>query len=254
MAHGGSKRKGGGEGGGGEMESAGMMRWLLTYADMITLLLIMFIVLYSAAAQDSTKFRMLAMYLRATFGGVLQQGPTITTGSGDVIIPDLYQKIQSSVQPFQGAEGTGQGEEAVGVVKEQRGIVVRLMTDNVLFDLGSVDLQEEMKQVLDAIAPVLREANRPVLVEGHTDDLPMRGGGRFRSNWELSTARASSVVRYLIEAGRVPAGLLSAAGYAQFRPLVQNRDDASRRRNRRIDIVILQGSAAAESAGAKATQ
>lgn len=219
---------------------------MLTYLDMVTLLLIVFIILYSAAAADTTKFKMLAMYMRATFGGVLQQGPTFTTGSGDVIIPELYQKIQTSVQPFQGAGGAEQGEEAVGVVKEQRGIVVRMMTDNVLFPRGSVEVQEEMKQVLDAIAPVIREANRPVLVEGHTCDLPVRGSGRYRSNWELSTARASAVVRYLVEEGRVSPRLLSAAGYAEFHPLVQNRDEAARRRNRRIDIVILQGSASPE--------
>jgi chemotaxis protein MotB len=235
------------------MESAGMMRWLLTYADMITLLLIMFIVLYSAAAQDTVKFRNMAMYLRAAFGGVLTQGPTFLQGSGETIISELYPKIQSAVRPYQG-EGTGSGEAPVSVVKEQRGIVVRLMTDNVLFERGSVELKGEMRDILNALAPVLMEANHPVLVEGHTCDLPMRGPSRFVSNWELSTARASSVVRYLIEAGKVPAKLLSAAGYAEYRPLVPNRDEAARRRNRRIDIVILEGPASSETAGQQTTQ
>jgi chemotaxis protein MotB len=251
MAHGGGKRRraGGGHEGGGH-DAAGGLRWLLTYADMITLLLIMFIILYSAAAQDTQKMKMLAMYLRATFGGVLQQGPTFLSGSGDAPIPDLYQKLQSSVQAIQGQGEMGEG--AVQVVQEERGIVVRMMTDNVMFDRGSIDLQEQTKQVLDAISPVLKETNRPVLVEGHTCNLPVRGG-RFKDNWELSTARASAVVRYLVDTDKVPPRLMSAAGYGEFRPLLPNTSEAMRQRNRRIDIVILNGPASKE-AGGKATQ
>ena len=236
------------------LESAGMMRWLLTYADMITLLLIMFIVLYAAASQDISKFRMLAQYLRAAFGGVLQQGPTFLQGSGETVIPDLYPRIQSAVSQFGETKGEG-GEAGVSVGIEERGIVVRLMTDNVLFDRGSVDLQDETKRILDALAVPIRESSQPVLVEGHTCDLPMRGAGRrFISNWELSTARASSVVRYLIESGNIPAKRLSAAGYAQFRPVVPNTNEASRRRNRRIDIVILQGSVGMPTADEQSKQ
>ncbi len=254
MAHSRHRAGAGGGGGGGGHEAAGMMRWLLTYADMITLLLIMFIVLYSAAAQDTQKFRMLAMYLRATFGGVLTQGPTFLSGSGEEIIPELYPKIQSAVSQFQaGKEGEG-GGEGVSTLVDQRGIVVRLMTDNILFERASVEIREDMKQILDALAPVLIEANSPVLVEGHTCDLPMRGSGRYVSNWELSTGRATAVVRYLVEKGKVPARLLSAAGYAQYRSLVPNTSEAMRQKNRRIDIVILKGAGSEEPAGEKATQ
>jgi len=250
------KKRGHGDGGGGGgHDGAGGMRWMLTYLDMVTLLLIVFIILYSAAASDTAKMKMLAMYLRATFGGVLQQGPTFLTGAGDAPIPDLYQKLQTSVQTIQGGGAEGTGEEAVRVVQEERGIVVRMMTDNVMFEKGSVDIAEGTKQVLDAIAPILKDTRRPVLVEGHTCNLPVTGG-RYKDNWELSTARASAVVRYLVETDKVPPHLMSAAGYGEYRPLLPNTSEAMRQRNRRIDIVILNGpgSPNTEGAGGKTTQ
>ncbi len=210
------------------------MRWLLTYADLVTLLLILFIMLYSMSMIDAQKFKQLAQYLRAAFGGVLQQGPTFLKGQGDRIIPDLVQRLSAAV------ESAG-GEGAAQVFKDQRGIVVRLMTDNVLFEKGSADVNDATKNILDALAKPLAAERFPILVEGHTDDLPIRGTGMYASNWELSTARASAVVRHLITADKLPASRLSAAGYAEFHPVARNTDEASRRRNRRIDIVVLQG-------------
>jgi chemotaxis protein MotB len=229
------------------------MRWMLTYLDMVTLLLIVFIILYSAAAQDTQKLKDVASSLRAAFGGVLQQGPTFLSGQGEVIIPNLYIKLSTAVENFQG--GTGEGEGAVRVVQEERGIVVRMMTDNVMFEKGAVEISEQTRQVLDAIAPVLKETRRPVLVEGHTCNLPVTGG-RYRDNWELSTARAAAVVRYLVETDKVPPHLMSAAGYGEYRPLLPNTSEAMRQRNRRIDIVILNGPEApnTEGSGGKSTQ
>lgn len=228
------RKKGGGHGGGGGHDAAGGMRWLLTYADLITLLLILFIMLYSMSMIDAAKFKQLAQYLRAAFGGVLTQGPTFLQGNGDKIIPDLVERLSGAVQ---GAGGEGAGAQ---VFRNERGIVVRLMTDNVLFDKASADVKPEMKAILDAVAGPLKDAGLPVLVEGHTDDLPMRGG-RFPSNWELSTARATAVVRHLIETGKVPASRLSAAGYAEHHPVMSNSSEIGRSRNRRIDIIILEG-------------
>ncbi|MEK7475478.1 MAG: flagellar motor protein MotB [Candidatus Coatesbacteria bacterium] len=230
-----ARKKGGDHGGGGGHDAAGGMRWLLTYSDLVTLLLILFIMLYSMSKIDAAKFKELAQLLRAAFGGVLTQGPTFLQGSGDQLIPDLVPRLAAAV------EGAGGGREVAKVFRNERGIVVRLMTDNVLFDPASTELKPEMKSILDALAGPLRDAGRPVAVEGHTDDLRMRGGGRYVSNWELSSERATQVVRYLIEKGRVPPASLSAAGYAEFHPVVPNTGAASRTRNRRIDIVILEG-------------
>ncbi len=220
------------------------MRWLLTYADLITLLLILFIVLYSMSKIDAAKFKDLAQLLRAAFGGVLKQGPTFLQGNGDRIIPELMPRLSAAIK-----EGSGEGKTEV--FRNERGVVVRLMTDNVLFDRGATSLKDEMKSILDAVAPVLKETGRPIMVEGHTDDLPVRGGsGRYPTNWELSTARATSVVRYLIEHGGVRAAALSAAGYAEFHPVVPNSGERARARNRRIDIIVLEGTAPAPAAEA----
>jgi chemotaxis protein MotB len=231
-------KRGHGGGGGGGHDAAGGMRWLLTYSDLITLLLIMFILLYSAATQDVSRFKDMAQYMRAAFGGVLQQGPTFLQGQGDRIIPDLVQRMAAAVEP----DGKGGGGQAPQVFKNERGIVVRLMTDNVLYDSGSAEIGPAMREILDAVSAPIKEAKLPVLVEGHTDDLPVRGGKRYADNMELSAMRAAKVVRYLIEAGKVPPELLSAVGYAQYRPVAPNSTSENRKRNRRIDIVILEGS------------
>jgi len=229
-----ARKKGGGHDGGGH-DAAGGMRWLLTYSDLVTLLLICFIVLYSMSKIDAAKFKELAQLMRAAFGGVLTQGPTFLQGQGDQIIPDLAPRLAAAI------EGAGGGGEVAKVFRSERGIVVRLMTDNVLFDMGSAGLKPEMKAILDALAGPLRDAGRPITVEGHTDNLPMRGGGRLASNWELSSERATEVVRYLVEKGRIPPASLSAAGYAEFHPVVPNTSNSARARNRRIDIIILEG-------------
>ena len=110
-----------------------------------------------------------------------------------------------------------------------------------------------MKGLLDALGTPLKESKLQILVEGHTDDRPVKGGRRYVDNMELSTLRASKVVRYLAESGKVPPRRLSAAGYAEYHPVVPNRDAASRRRNRRIDIVILKGNASSAAGQSSAS-
>ena len=115
--------------------------------------------------------------------------------------------------------------------------MVRL-ADRVLFDLGKADLRPDARRVLDALAGVLAELPNPVRVEGHTDDLPINNE-RFPSNWELSTARATTVVRYFIEHHGMDPRRFSAAGYGEYHPLVPNTSAANRQKNRRVDVVIM---------------
>ena len=120
---------------------------------------------------------------------------------------------------------------------EQRdnGLVVNVVTDRVLFELGEASLRPEGRKVLDAVAPALRGLPNALTVEGHTDNVPV--SGRYASNWELSTERATTVLRYLLTRG-VPSGQVSAAGYADQRPLSSNATAAGRARNRRVAIVV----------------
>jgi chemotaxis protein MotB len=119
----------------------------------------------------------------------------------------------------------------------RRGLVVRVLTDKVLFDSGSAEIKPAAKPLLDALARLLKtQVRNPIQVEGNTDNVPVSGS--FPSNWELSTARATAVVRSLIRVGVWP-GRLGATGYADRHPIATNATEAGRRRNRRVEIVLL---------------
>jgi chemotaxis protein MotB len=243
-----------------EMESAGMMRWLLTYADMITLLLAMFIILYALASTKSTAVmqEMMAQF-RAVFGAIPGNTAILPSQSSN---PGEHYKVIPG-EPLEGGPGGpkqptpvhGSGGEISGAVsqalqkplgankvsirKEARGLVISLLTDKVLFDLGDTKVKKEMREVLDQISVILKKyPDKQIVVEGHTDDLAINTS-RFASNWELSTLRATSVVEYLVEQKGLDPSRFSASGYGEYQPLVPNISEANRRLNRRVDIVIM---------------
>jgi len=121
---------------------------------------------------------------------------------------------------------------------EDRGLFATSVSDRVLFDLGSADLRPEGRAILDGMSGALAQLPNDISIEGHTDDLPI-SGGPFPSNWELSTARATTVLRYLVDAHHLPPNRLSAAGYADQRPLVPNDSPEHRSANRRVEVVVL---------------
>lgn len=260
-----------GEGGSGEMESAGMMRWLLTYADMLTLMFALFVIMYALAADGNPrKVEEVAAQFRAVFG-VVTGGSTILPtdgsnqgvhfkviagepeegGAGGPKKPGGSPAVQNPVEGEKAAETKAMekkltaalqralGAQKVSIRREARGLVVSLLTDKVLFDLGDVHIKKEMGEILGDIAGVIKQyPDRQVVVEGHTDDLPMRTD-KIASNWELSALRATAVVRYFIEEKGLDPSRLSASGYGEFQPLVPNVSEVNRRINRRVDIVIM---------------
>jgi len=236
------------EGDGGGHDNAGSMRWLLTYADMITLLMAFFIMMYSMSVLNMEKFREVAFSIRSGFGGPLEGGPgmlsfpqrkdsltpnldDLSESSGPGAIPGVAEEIREYIKQ----QGLG---TVVRIRVEERGLVVSLVTDEVLFDIGHAQLRPKAKRILAKVAEVVRDIPNDIAVEGHTCDLPIKTA-QFPSNWELSTARATTVVRYLIEGSGLSPRRVSAAGYADSRPLVSNDSEAHRMLNRRVDIVIL---------------
>lgn len=211
-------------------------RWLLTYADMITLLVALFIMLYSMSAVNQEKFGALAMSMRREFQALPEHNGGKVVGTGNIVDPIEQQAMR--LQQFLQEEGL---QTQVRVRHEERGLVISLLSDGALFDLGSADIKPSAKQVLDRVAEVLRAVPNPVLIEGHTDNLPIRTV-QYPSNWELSAARAARVLRYLVQKGRIPAERLIAVGYADTRPLVPNSSPANRAQNRRVDIAVLKTS------------
>lgn len=133
------------------------------------------------------------------------------------------------------------GEVGLGV--EERGIVFRFQ-DSVLFDVGKADLRPEAREILTKVGGLLKKVSNQIRVEGFTDNLPI-STERFPSNWELSTARATTVVRFFIEELNIDPKRLEAAGYGEYHPIASNDDAAGRQKNRRVDIVLLRPSLSA---------
>ena len=249
-------------GGGGEHENA--ERWLLTYADMITLLVAFFIMLYAMSVMNQAKFQQLAISVRSGFGtsamngvptpfdrgGGMNATPSIINSSkpgdtsGDQFIKDAkmrqdsngLDKAYEAVKAYIAKNGL-QGK--MHVERTERGVVVTVMTDKMLFAGGQADLRPEELTLLDSVGAVMQQAvpQNPIRIEGHTDSLPIHTE-RFPSNWELSTTRATSVLRYFLAHG-IASNRLEAAGYADQRPLADNASEQGRAQNRRVEIVIL---------------
>lgn len=222
-------------------------RWLVSWADFMTLLFAFFVVMFAVSQVDSKKVGRFTesfskavgvdMFPEAGKGllGGSQEG-TIgdpnnhSTKSGPV--PDELAALKSAL-----SEDTAKDETLTGVaiISHRNELVLRL-ADNLLFDTGNDALEERARKVVAALSAQLK--NRPVniRVEGHTDSRPIRTA-RYRSNWDLSTARATSIVLRLAESGIAPARL-SAAGYGEFHPIASNDTEEGRRTNRRVDLVV----------------
>lgn len=233
--------------GGGGHDGGGSLRWLLTYADMITLLMAFFIMLYSMSVLNLSKFQQVAVSIRSGFGGLVEgQGRSILGSSGQFsirpsIIPgDSVGVPWQVVQKIQALVKEKHLQKVVNLRVDQRGLVVSLVTDKLLFAKGQAEISPTAKKVIRSIAETLRDIPNEIRVEGHTCDLPVVSD-RYPSNWELSTARATMVIRYLIEGVGIPPERLSAAGYADSKPIVPNTCEKNRALNRRVDIVIVSG-------------
>ena len=241
----GRRSKGGGEGGGGGHDGGGSLRWLLTYADMITLLMAFFIMLYSMSVLNLAKFQQVAVSIKSGFGGMVEgQGRSILGSSSQFnikpspIMGDTAGVPNQTVKKIQTMIKDEKLENKVRLRVDERGLVISLSTDKVLFGPGRASLSPSAMKIIDAVAGSLKDIPNEVRVEGHTCDLPIRSS-EYPSNWELSTARATNVIRYLIDKKGFQPDRLSAAGYADSRALVPNTSESNRAVNRRVDIVVL---------------
>jgi chemotaxis protein MotB len=264
---------------GHEAEHENEERWLLTYADMITLLMTLFMVLFAISSVNTSKLDALSKSLsEAISGKIVTGGPSIQqtgaeqktdTASPDLPIPSLrpavdvkasmnkstaasaaasaaspnsaaareeedFKELKRKVDTYAKDHGL-QAKLQTDVVR--RGLVIRLLTDRVLFTSGSAQLEPASTGLLTTIARLLVvEVRHPIVVEGHTDNTPI-SSPQFPTNWELSTSRATQVVRFFIRQHVAPSRL-QAAGFAAERPIASNLNDAGRSRNRRVEIVL----------------
>jgi chemotaxis protein MotB len=222
-----------------KLETAGMMRWLLTYADMITLMLALFIILFAMSTISRVKVQEFAKSVSAGFDNVWTVNQPPNGGAnGDASfeasssIPAIQRELEKYVKE-------NHLEQQVQVHSEARGLVVTLLSDKTFYDSGSDEIRPEALKIIDALAPILKRNGNGVAVEGFTDNVPI-STAKFKSNWELSAGRANNVLERL-QADGVAGSRLSEAGYGEFHPRNANTTDAQRQQNRRVDIVLLNG-------------
>ncbi|HET7690388.1 MAG TPA: flagellar motor protein MotB [Nocardioidaceae bacterium] len=252
-------------------------RWLVTYADMITLLMVLFIVLFAMSQVDQKKFNALKDGLAAGFGqssdlldgsqSLLDQPGTAQVGDFEPetdTTPEEEAAIRAAISKHdilreQRRHGEAESElrrlvkvldrlmaalkahgleDDVRASIDERGLVISLVSKHVTFEPNLATLSARGKSVLDILAPVLRDLEDPIQLDGHTNQVKVKPK-YYPTDWELSTARAVTVLRYLNERGGVPGARLSAAGYGHERPLIDPRLPDSQRINKRVDVVIL---------------
>lgn len=238
-------------------------RYLLTYADLMNLLLILFIILFAYSQVDTEKFQQLSQSLGAALGN--GSPPSVVSGgkSGNSLV-SFPATMPSTVIPskMEDKEVNAATEEvhdiiesqgltgSVNVTLQERGIVISIK-NSLLFESGSAEIHKNNQAELIEIGKdiLARMPNKHIRIEGHTDNIPIKGG-LFRSNWHLSGYRAANVLQILVEQAGVNPKLITSVGCGEFYPMVDNDSEKNREKNRRVDIVILRDAASTGEAGA----
>lgn len=224
-----------------EESSGGAPEWLTTYSDMMTLLLCFFVLLFSFSSVDAEKFQSIMRSFQGG-SGVLSGGTTLDIPlipvEDDLDVESELEDLKGFLEEY--ADTLGLGDRII-IQPEERGVVIRFM-DNVFFDSGSADIKKESFEILKAVAEILNReefSNRQIKIEGHTDSDPIYRSPRFPTNWELSSARATNVLRYLVEVETIDGKRVSSSGYSYYREIAPNDTPDNKAKNRRVDIVIL---------------
>jgi chemotaxis protein MotB len=259
--------------------------WVIPYADMLTLLMALFLMLWAMSTLDLRKFEELATSLNSELGsgdrvvqpldaepggpapqmldeaapGAVEVEPRVGEDVFTGIAPSREQRAEQALEREERAAVARAVEEAaLGDVRdviaeraaalglassldlrtEPRGLVVTILSDRVLFAPGSARIRPEGREILGLVAEAVEGLPNQLAVEGHTDDRPIATAA-YPSNWELSTARATNVLRELVASGGLPSGRVSAAGYGDERPVADNAAEEGRARNRRVELVVL---------------
>ena len=253
----------------------GSPAWMATFADLMSLLLVLFVLLLTFSEMNVIKYKQMAGAMRNAFGiskqdklsgvievdGQLQRkaarnvSPTnVPTPTVSMDIPDTTDEEVFEIDPQESPEEQASdvesevakiiAEEAAdqGVAVEREGNEVKIrFPSEIAFGSGSAQVGGSFADLLDKLTDVFQKANGEILVAGHTDNVPLGGGGPYRSNWELSAARATSVVHHYINHSEIPPERLAVQGYGDSRPLVPNDTPENRARNRRVEITLVLG-------------
>ncbi|WP_264174213.1 flagellar motor protein MotB [Clostridium estertheticum] len=230
-------------------------RWLLTYSDLITLLMILFVVMYASSSADTTKYKQLAQSLNVAFSGGgasiigSDTATSVTNSTVTVVDPpetttnaansktaeeNNMENIKKNVDTYLKQNGLA---SSVSTKIDERGLEVSLKT-SLLFDVGTAGVKEDSAKKLISIGKILNHVNNYVRIEGHTDSTPM-SNNEFKSNWQLSAFRATNVTELLISKAGISPKKISAVAYGDSRPVATNTTTAGKAKNRTVDIIIL---------------
>lgn len=205
-------------------------RWVVSYADFVTMLLALFMVMYAVTSIDNQKLTAFQNKVQKTFG------------SKEFI--ENVTKYQANGHPSANAdieklfkENISQSD-LIKLLKGDKGLIIRV-NNTLLFDAGTATIKPEAEKTLTQIVKVLTKIDNPVIIEGHTDSTPIKNA-KFPSNWELSTTRATNIIAYMIKRGDISPKRLCAVGYGEYMPVSDNTSISGRMLNRRVDIIVLE--------------
>lgn len=211
-------------------------RYIITYADLITLLLGLFIILYAISNVDISKYQKMMGVLGNVFGSqpTREKIEELQNQKFDIRDQITVSNLKDNLQTLISENNLN---SSVQLEENERGITIRIL-DDILFPTGKAEIREDSKLILQKIASIIRTLPNDIRVEGHTDNLPINNSV-FPSNWHLSVARALNTAYYLIDSEKLPPEKVSIVGYSEYRPVLTNETPEGRANNRRVDIVIL---------------
>ena len=224
--------------------------WLDTYADTVTLLMTFFVLLYSMSSLDESKVQQISAAFNEVMAGkaadsilqyTLYDGEVpLVGGESKMESNDEYKVMDSNEKTFEEVkefvEKSGLAE-SITVLPDEKGVNLQLK-DNILFETAKADLKDNSKVILDQISSLIANLPNNIIVEGHTDNVPINTS-EYSSNWDLSSARATSVIKYFIEQKHLTGSRFSASGCGEYKPIAPNTSDENRARNRRVNILIV---------------
>jgi len=225
-------------------EEEGGEAWLLPYSDLMTLLLAVFIVLFAVSNIDKAKSEQMAaefsqqMMNKSYNAAAAVEVPDATpTGAAIEQIKNEKDKMAALKAELDAKLKKENLTASVKTSIDERGLVISL-NNAIFFDSGSAELKKDYENTLLEIGSMISVMNNFIRVEGHTDNVPMNSS-LYRSNWDLSAARAANVVRLLTGGTSIPPERMIAVGYGEYRPIADNSTEEGRAKNRRIDIIVL---------------
>ncbi len=208
-------------------------RWVVSYADFITLLFAFFTTLYAISHVDAVKLDRFAGSMKSALKS--QTTPTSSSSLIEGIKPINYEdaRLEKEIRSVFEKSGIIEG---VVISRDERGVLISF-GDTVLFEPGSAEIKPEAQSLIASVAGIIRQTRNTISIEGHTDNTPIRSS-RYTSNWELSAARATSVLASLLQDHQLKPERFSASGYGEYRPVTSNTTPDGRTKNRRVDIIF----------------